>query len=48
LDDQRKFLGLFGGLDTSPAQIEPQLDDIAKQVPRQKKKKLKTNDLSTA
>ncbi|KAG2192973.1 hypothetical protein INT46_004221 [Mucor plumbeus] len=32
LDDQRKFLGLFGGLDTSPAQIEPQLDDIAKQL----------------
>lgn len=33
LDDQRKFLGLFANSDeSSPAQIESQLEDIAKQV----------------
>ncbi|KAI9474083.1 MAG: Sec1-like protein [Benjaminiella poitrasii] len=32
LDDQRKFLGLFGSYETSPTIIETQLDDIAKQV----------------
>lgn len=33
LDDQRKFLGLFASEETSPIQIESQLEDIAKQVP---------------
>jgi hypothetical protein len=37
LDDERKFLGLFGNDETSPAQIETQLDVIARQVPKKKK-----------
>ncbi|KAG2229863.1 hypothetical protein INT48_005139 [Thamnidium elegans] len=32
LDDQRKFLGLFACEETSPIQIESQLEDIAKQL----------------
>ncbi|KAI7907869.1 Sec1-like protein [Cokeromyces recurvatus] len=32
LDDQRKFLGLFGSYETSPSTIEMQLDDIARQL----------------
>lgn len=32
LDDQRKFLGLFHDNESSPTQIECQLEDIAKQV----------------
>lgn len=37
MDDQRKFLGLFAnGDESSPAQIECQLEDIAKQVSEKK------------
>lgn len=32
MDDQRKFLGLFASDESSPAQVEPQLEDIAKQL----------------
>ena len=32
LDDERKFLGLFSSADTNPAEIELQLEDIAKQL----------------
>ncbi|KAI8984346.1 Sec1-like protein [Mycotypha africana] len=32
LDNQRRFLSLFGSYDTSPTHIEAQLEDIAKQL----------------
>lgn len=32
LDDERKFLGLFGNAETNPSEIEIELEDIAKQV----------------
>lgn len=35
LDDERKFLGLFGNAEANPAEIECELEDIAKQVPEQ-------------
>lgn len=33
LDDERKFLGLFGNAEANPTEIECELEDIAKQVP---------------
>lgn len=32
LDDERKFLGLFGNAETNPSEIECELEDIAKQL----------------
>ncbi|CAO3619991.1 unnamed protein product [Mucor hiemalis] len=32
LDDERKFLGLFGNAEANPAEIECELEDIAKQL----------------